>query len=271
MKYYDAETPAPDLTECFGNPGDQELLTDVFLPDPAKANSAAVLFVHGGGWHTGSRNAFLWHAHRLSLRGYLSCSIDYRLSGTAVFPAALEDCQAGIRWLRQNVDRFNLNPDKIGTFGSSAGGHLVACLGVLENEQMGVSAKANCVVDVHGVHDFISLWEETGNLNENWVKFLGGPISEKKAEWTAASPALHVSEDSAPMLLIHDPDDPIVPSKQTHLMANALIEAGRPMQFLPTLGSGHGFVYSPENEWTPQVWPSALTWFDHHLLEADKF
>jgi acetyl esterase/lipase len=270
MKYYDAETPAPDLTECFSRPGDQELLVDVFLPDSENANKAAVLFVHGGGWRMGSRDAFLWHAHRLSLFGYVSCTIDYRLTDTAVFPAAVEDCQAGVRWLRENAKRFTIDPERIGVMGSSAGGHLVACLGVMENEEKGTSAKANCVVDVHGVHDFVSIWEETGELNPYWVKFLGGPISEKKEEWIAASPALHVTENSAPMLLVHDPDDPTVPSKQSHLMVNALMEAGCPVQFLPTPGSGHGFVYSPENEWTPQVWPSAVAWLDHHLLDADE-
>jgi len=268
MKYYDRETPDPDLTECFAKPGGQELLADVFMPDAGSQTGAAVVFVHGGGWNAGERQAFLWHAHRLSLRGYVTCTIDYRLTDTAPFPAAVEDCQAAVRWLRRNAERLDVSRDRIGAVGSSAGGHLVACLGAVDDDRDEISSKVNCVVDVHGVHDFLSLAENAGQVKAGWEAFIGGTLAERRDLWIQASPALHVDASSAPMFLVHDPDDSTVPYDQSLLLAHALMANGRPLRFLPSPGSGHGFVYNPGNQWTQNVWPLAVAWLDDHLLDT---
>ncbi len=270
MKYYESEMPAPDFTECFSRPADgRELLADIFVPGKSGGNGAAVVFIHGGGWCAGERRSFLWHAHRLSLRGYVACTIDYRLTPTAPFPAALLDCQAAVKWLRHQAARFGIRGDRIGAMGSSAGGHLAACLGVLDDAGEPGSARVNCVVDVHGVHDFVAHQAGGGKIAEYMEAFIGGPVSEKRALWIEASPALHVDQNSAPMLLMHDPHDDTVPYEQSLLLAKALMEAGRPMQFLPTPGSGHGFVYNPQKTWTQKVWPNAMAWFDRHLLDSE--
>jgi dipeptidyl aminopeptidase/acylaminoacyl peptidase len=80
------------------------------------------------------------------------------------------------------------------------------------------------------------------------------------------SPARHVDHRTAPALLVHDPDDMTVPYDQSLLFAARLMEAARPVRFLPSPGSGHGFVYNPRNEWTARVWPVAVAWFGEHLL-----
>ena len=265
MNYFEKDVPAPDATECFASADGQDLIADVFVPAEARRNGAAVLMVHGGGWNAGKREDFLWHAQRLAVHGYVACTIDYRLSQTACYPAAVLDCQSAVTWLREHADRFQIDRDRVGAMGSSAGGHLVACLGIFDQEGNAVSARVNCVVDVHGVHDFISLAKSDG-VKKSREAFLGGPISEKRDSWIQASPALHVDDDSAPMLLVHDPQDETVPYDQSLILANALMQAGRPMRFLPSPGSGHGFVYNPQNHWTQQVWPVAVAWLDHHLL-----
>ncbi len=202
MKYYEKQIPDPNVTECFASPGGQELIADIYIPDKSKHTGAAAIFVHGGGWNAGERQSFLWHAHRLSLHGYVACTVDYRLAPTAPFPAAVVDCQSAVKWLRDNADRFDIRGDRIGAVGSSAGGHLAACLGVFGSEGDAVSAKVNCVVDIHGVHDFISATEHFGEVKKSWEAFIGGPLSEKRDLWTEASPALHVDGNSAPMLLV---------------------------------------------------------------------
>ncbi|RKX33754.1 MAG: hypothetical protein DRP71_09320 [Verrucomicrobia bacterium] len=260
-----SEPPAPDLTEVFASPDGQDLMADLYLPDSAMQNRACVIFVHGGGWRLGERQAFNWHAHRLSLLGYLALSIDYRLMPDSPFPAAVEDCQSAVAWVRRQADRLKIDPARIGAVGSSAGGHLVACLGVMNHEIGGTSTKVNCVVDVHGVHDFPALLDASEVINENWEAFLGGPYSERKTEWIQASPALHVDGTSASMLIVHDPNDETVPHEQSRLLADALVRAGRPMQFLPSPGSGHGFFYNPDNPWTQKVWPVAVNWLDQQL------
>lgn len=257
--------PPPDFSEVFASPGGQDLIADGYVPDPAQANGAAVVLIHGGGWSGGDRNSLIWHTHQLALQGYVACTIDYRLSGTAHYPAALVDCQSALKWVRTQSDLFAIDPDRVGVLGSSAGGHLVACLGVRDDDDP-VSARANCVVDIHGIHDFIPIGESgVSPVNQSTV-FLGGSLFTKPDAWTDASPALHVDADTAPMLLLHDPDDTLVPYEQSIILANALMRAARPMQFLPTPGSGHGFVYNPENAWTQQVWPTVVNWLNQHLL-----
>jgi acetyl esterase/lipase len=256
------------LTERFASPGGEELVADTYIPEAANRNRAAVIFVHGGGWNAGARHQFRWHAHRLSLHGYFACTIDYRLTRTAPFPAAVKDCQAAVRWLRGNAKRFDISADRIAAFGSSAGGHLAACLGVFEDPVETVSSKVNCVVDIHGVHDFIAALDPAGNIKEHWEAFLGGPVSAMREAWMQASPALHVDGNSAPMLLAHDPGDDVVPCSQSHILAAALMKAGRGVEFMPSPGSGHGYVYNPANAWTQKVWPAAVSWLDDHLTDA---
>jgi acetyl esterase/lipase len=240
------------------------LVADGYLPDPDLAHGAAVVLVHGGGWSGGHRDTLAWHAHQLALEGYVACTIDYRLSGTAPYPAALIDCQSALKWVRTNSDRFAIDPNRVGVVGSSAGGHLVACLGARDDGP--VSARANCVVDIHGIHDFIPI----GNTGTSPVKqattFLGGSMHEKPEIWADASPVRHVDAHTAPMLLLHDPDDELVPYEQSILLANALMRAARPMQFLPTPGSGHGFIYNPEHAWTQRVWPTVVIWLNLYLV-----
>jgi len=257
----------PDMTECFCRVDGVELAADVFLPGSGCRNRAAVVFVHGGGWRGGQRQQFLWHAECLSRKGYVAATIDYRLVEQGIFPAALDDCQSAVQWLRREAARLEIETDRIGAMGSSAGGHLAACLGTIEAlTDDGVSSLVNCVVDVHGVHDMTGI--KGGKCNPICDASLGGTLEEQRERWIAASPALQVDGASAPMLLTHDPDDPTVPYEQSILMADALMRQGRPVQFMPTPGSGHGFVYSPQNAWTRKVWPVAVEWLDRWLNGA---
>ncbi|MBL4869267.1 MAG: alpha/beta hydrolase [Pseudomonadales bacterium] len=269
MTYYEKEFPDPDLSEVFAIYGETELTADVFLPSEKKQNGAGIILVHGGGWNAGDRNQFLWHAHRLALHGYVACTISYRLSQVAVFPAALIDCQSAVVWFRKNADRFKISVDKIGAIGSSAGGHLVACLGVFGQEHDGVSAKVNCVVDVHGVHDFVYLENNYEKTKNKRAHFLGGTIEEIEEVYVQASPALHVDKNSSPMYIVHDPFDETVPYDQSLILANALMKNERPVTFIPSPNSGHGFFYNPQNDWTQKLWPSVMQWLDNQLLGID--
>jgi acetyl esterase/lipase len=267
MNYYSNQIPLPDITECFSRPNNHNLNMDIFIPDKTKQNGAAVIFIHGGGWHTGKRQQFLWHAHKFATRGYVASTIDYRLVQTAIYPAAVEDCQSAVIWLRRHADNYGIISDRIGVLGSSAGGHLAACMGVLKGNTNDVSARVNCVVDIHGIHDFTLNLDHNTKAQQICEEFIGGPLSETYDQWIQASPVFHVDDYSAPVLLIHDPDDKTVPYDQSTKFANTLMKAGRPLQLLPTPGSGHGFIYNPQNIWLQKIWPTILTWFDQHLLD----
>ncbi|HKB42657.1 MAG TPA: alpha/beta hydrolase, partial [Gemmataceae bacterium] len=100
---------------------------DLYIPEKADAPLPVVVWIHGGGWRAGSKDRcpITW----LAGKGYLVASINYRLLQHGEFPAQIEDCKAAIRWLRANAKKYNLDPDRIGVMGASAGGHLVALLG----------------------------------------------------------------------------------------------------------------------------------------------
>ncbi len=264
--YYDTSNVAPpDITECFAVAAGQALNADLYTPAAACRHGAAVLFLHGGGWTGGKRQGFLWHAHRLALRGYLTCTVDYRLAPDHRYPAAVEDCRTALDWLIKQADRFHIQPDRIGVVGSSAGGHLAACLGVSDPAHQPPSPpRVACVVDVHGLHDLPAM---IGHKNAELCEmFTGGSLDEKRGLWEAASPLRHVGPDAAPMLITHDPSDQSVPYDQSTMLVEALCRSGCPVQFIPTPGSGHGFFYNPSSPWVPRIWPAAVEWLDRFLL-----
>jgi acetyl esterase/lipase len=248
---------------------DTNLEMDVFPAEKGEGLRPGVLFIHGGGWSAGKRTAFTWHARELAKLGFVTATASYRLAPTHIYPAALEDCQCAMRWLRAHAAEWNLDPSRIGAFGSSAGGHLAACLGVrdtvsdCEPALSGFSSRAQCVVDVHGIHDFITLEDDA--IVECKIAFLGGAREENLETWKDASPITFVDGRSAPVMLTHDPNETTVPYQQSVAFATALIEAERPVDFLPTPGSGHGFVYNPENSWTKYLWPRAVAWLSFWL------
>ena len=146
-------------------------------------------------------------------------SINYRLSQHAVFPAQIEDCKAAIRWLRANAAKYHLDPDHIGVWGASAGGHLVAMLGttggVKELEGKGgnldQSSRVQCVVDWFGPTDLATMGGSHDNPASPDRQLIGGPVQENKEKARKASPLTYVSKDSAPFLIMHGDKDNMVP------------------------------------------------------------
>jgi acetyl esterase/lipase len=107
--------------------GDRRLLLDLYLPEKGERPLPLIIWVHGGGWAAGSKDQV--GAVRQLNRGYAVASLDYRLSSEAIFPAQIEDCKAAVRWLRAHAQKYDLDRNRFGAWGSSAGGHLVALLG----------------------------------------------------------------------------------------------------------------------------------------------
>src|SRR5688572_1247905 len=103
---------------------------DVYLPDDGATGRPVVMFVHGGGWKSGSADHHTDHARRLAEDGYVTVSIDYRLVPDGVFPRQVQDAQCALSFVRAHADEWGLAPDRVAVIGYSAGGHLVSMLGV---------------------------------------------------------------------------------------------------------------------------------------------
>ena len=192
---------------------------------------------------------------------YAGASINYRLSAEATWPSQIHDCKAAIRWLRAHAEEYGFDPGKIAVWGTSAGGHLVAALGVMGDvpalegslgDHAEVSSSVTCVVDYFGPAELHTMDDHPSKIAHNAPdspesKLLGGPVPEMKKAARNASPITHVSHPDAPILIAHGTDDELVPYQQSVDFAAVLKSKEVPVYFITMEGAGHGFR-SPELE-----------------------
>jgi acetyl esterase/lipase len=226
--------------------GHERQKLDLFLPSKANGPLPLVVGIHGGGWQGGSKEQA--PVQVLAVEGYAAARINYRLIQHAAFPAQIEDCKAAIRWLRANAKTYNIDPDRIAVWGSSAGGHLAALLGTsahvkqLEGngDNLDQSSRVQAVIDWFGPTDFLHVDGEFKYAQAAVAKLLGGPVSERKELAALASPVTHVTKESAPFLILHGDKDPVVPFDQSEILAAALQRAGVEVTLKKVEGGAHG-------------------------------
>ncbi|QXD22993.1 alpha/beta hydrolase [Opitutia bacterium ISCC 51] len=230
-------------SEAEGNP--QGL--DLYLPKDTKGLLPVLVWVHGGGWMNGNKDNP--KAKYLVEHGYAVASIDFRQSHDAMWPAQIDDCRNAIRWLRSHSNEYQLNPDKIGVWGSSSGGHLVALMGTLPydpNEK--VSSRVQAVCDWYGPTDLLTMPpNNVGNgrteedvANSNGAKLLGCTVRECPELAKQVSGYYQVSSDDAPFLIMHGDEDPGVPLSQSTRLYHALQAQGVYSELDILAGAGHG-------------------------------
>ncbi|GAA4978035.1 alpha/beta hydrolase [Actinopolymorpha pittospori] len=206
------------------------LYLDLMLPTPRPPELApAVLYFHAGGWRTGDRSygMYPWHGPVLAAHGFIVGSVSYRMSSKAAFPAQLHDAKAAVRWLRANSSSYGIDPDRIGTWGDSAGGQLAALLGTtadradLEGDcgSPGWSSAVQAVIMRCAPSDFLTLPQDQAEVLDT---LFGGPRSDTTDLRQLASPAAHVHAGTAPFLIVHGTRDETVPFAQAQTMADTL-------------------------------------------------
>jgi acetyl esterase/lipase len=235
--------------------GHERQKLDLYVAAKAAGPLPVIVWIHGGGWRNGGKDRP--PGITLAAQDYAVASINYRLSQHAVFPAQIEDCKAAIRWLRAHAKEYHLDPDHIGVWGASAGGHLVAMLGttggVKELEGTGGnldrSSRVQAVVDLFGPTDLLKMGGSHNNPMSPESLLIGGPLQENKAKAAKANPIAYVTREAAPFLILHGDKDPAVPISQSELLAEALKQAGVAVIFKPIPDAGHGgpAFSSPEN------------------------
>jgi acetyl esterase/lipase len=231
---------------------------DLYLPEARASDKLlpVIAFIHGGAWRAGNKEGGRGQVLRFARSGeYAGVSIGYRLSSDAVWPAQIHDCKAAIRWLRAHAAEYNLDPDRIGVMGSSAGGHLVAMLGVSNGVEdlagdVGPDTEqpsgVTCVVDLFGPTDLLTMNDYPSRIDHDSPNspeslLIGGAIQRHPDTARAASPLSYVTRDDAPILIIHGTDDPLVPFNQSEQFLAALKQAGVESYLIPVEG-GHTAV-----------------------------
>lgn len=252
--------------------GGRNLRLDVYSPKSISKPLPAVLWIHGGGWSRGRKEQR--PPVNLMSHGYVVVSIEYRLSGHAPFPAQIEDCKAAVRWVRANAAKYQIDPDHIGAWGHSAGGHLAALLGTSggvaelegKGDNLNQSSRIQAVCDLSGPADIASFYKEVSGATQGSARraksfleaFLGGSGAEAERRAVMASPTTYISKDDAPILLIHGENDMSIPVSQSEEFAQKLKAAGVDATLEVAEGRGHGVG-------GPQFGPVITAFFDRHL------
>lgn len=263
--------------------GDAAQVLDIYYPEDKTATPRPLLvWIHGGGWSGGSK-AGMPYLSRLA-DGYVVASIEYRFSQKAVFPAQIQDCQAAIRFLRANADKYHIDPKLVGVGGASAGGHLAALVGTSGGDAKDTpkfpkiggndtqSDRVQAVCDIFGPANFWTVIKQAEadkdtvnifkwNQGDPYSKLIGGGLGEDRAKCDAVSPVHYVSKESPPFLILHGDRDTLVPYAQGEELAELLKKAGVEVTLQRLPGAGHGgpqFSLPAVNELTKKF-------FDKHL------
>jgi acetyl esterase/lipase len=247
------------------------LRLDLYLPSvqPTKP-LPLVVWIHGGGWRSGSKDRT--NAPRVLGESTIVASIDYRLTDQATFPAQIHDCKAAIRWLRAHAAEYDIDSDRIGVWGSSAGGHLAALLGTSGNvpelegtvgDHLDQSSAVQAVCDFYGPTDLLAMTDQASAMNHANAdspegRLLGGSVADLPELAALASPITHVDPSDPPFLIVHGDADPTVPYLQSVAFHSALAAAGVDASLLLVGRAGHG-------GFPPEVIAFVAAFFDRAL------
>jgi acetyl esterase/lipase len=270
------KVPLPEGTRVLENiayvPGGHERQKlDLYLP-PTGSRWPLVVAVHGGAFRMGSKEGE--PAGAFVARGFAVAAINYRLSQHAVFPAQIEDGKAAVRWLRANAARYGYDPERVASYGASAGGHLAAMLGTAGDVKvfevganLEVSSRVQAVVDFFGPTDFLqmdahrpspeAMVHDTPDSPES--QLVGGPIRDNPDRVARANPITYVTPDDPPFLIVHGDADLLVPHHQSELLEAALRKAGVRVRLVSIQGGPHG------GETVAKGLPTALDWLAEEL------
>jgi acetyl esterase len=230
---YDVEYARPD-----GIP----LLLDVYRA-PTPGPHPAVLMIHGGRWYSGDKADVSVPAATLSQEGFVVVAVNYRLAPDHPYPAAIEDLQAAVTWIRDHADEYDVDPARVIALGGSAGGHLAALLASMGSGPIDTGSRVMAGVSWSGPMDLVRIVNDELRFREVVRQFLGCSRDEScELEARVASPIYNLDADDPPIFLANGTDEAV---EHEHLesMADELEEKGIPHQVLTVPGPRHAFQY----------------------------
>jgi acetyl esterase/lipase len=217
-----------------------------------------VIFIHGGGWVQGTKEASMLTVLPYIAMGYSVVNVEYRLANVSLAPAAIEDCRCALRWVVAHAKDYNFDTSRLIVAGASAGGHLALTTGMIPTSagfdrtcQTPVEPKVAAIVDFFGIADIADLLDGPNKkpFPENWpytVQWLGNQPNRAELA-TATSPLTYVRAGVPPTISIHGDADPTVPYTHSVRLQEALQKAGVVHELITVPGGGHGNF--PPDQW----------------------
>jgi len=254
------ENIAVEMDVVYATIDGRELKLDIAVPRILAAPAPAVVDIQGGAWRrsqNSAEDAKFWAGY-----GFVGVSIAHRTSDVAVFPAAIHDCKAAIRWLRANAQKYSIDPDRIGVTGFSSGGNLAALLGTSGGDEylegtegnLDHSSRVQAVVDHFGPTDFIKMndGQQVAGTIDHFAPdspeslYLGGPLKERSEPARRANPLTYIDAGDPPTLIAHGENDRLVPFEQSEILYEALKKAGVRTEFVRVKNADHMYRPYPE-------------------------
>jgi acetyl esterase/lipase len=218
---------------------------DLYLPPEKNGPAPIVINIHGGGWNHGVKESQTGF-NTFFKSGMAVANIEYRLTGQATAPAAVEDTRCALIYIIKHAKELNIDVNRIVIMGSSSGGHLALMGGMLGNDHRfdtncpGVeNIRVAAIIDKYGITD---VWDWgygqhiTSKSATNWL----GSKAKDKAFAASVSPVTYVSKDTPPVFIVHGDADPTVPYEQSVALNKKLTEAGVKTKFITVPGGLHG-------------------------------
>ncbi len=237
---------------------------DLWLPPNATAATPLIVYIHGGAFKGGDKGMVASKVQPLLDAGYAVASLNYRLSGEAVFPAGVQDVKAAVRWLRANAATYNLDPARFATWGESAGAHLASMIGtsgdqttLLDDPSLGnanVSSAVQAVVHWYGPTDFLQMDAQAASGGGCTTPQVHDPADSPESAWVGgalqtvpevvaqANPITYIATATKlpAFSIAHGDADCNVPYQQSQILADALTAAGAEPELTILPGASHG-------------------------------
>jgi acetyl esterase/lipase len=256
----------------YSNPDDQHLQLNMARLKEGAGPFPAVICIHGGGFRAGTREGFNGLCLQLAERGYVAVTVSYRLAPKYQFPAAVYDVKAAVRWMRANAEKYQIDPDRIGTTGGSAGGHLAQFLGVTsgvkkfegDGGNAEYSSSVKCVVNLYGPSDFTKSYDASVDAKDVLPLFLGGNLQQERHRHIESSPLYWVTPEAAPTLFVHGTKDAYVAHEQAEWIVERMKAADVEATLMTIEDGDHGFrTSSPDVK--EQIEKARFEFFERHL------
>jgi acetyl esterase len=236
-----------------------QLGLDVYRPAKKGKDRPAVVIIHGGGWRMGDKALFAQQGNQLAERGFVAFSVNYRLAPAHSYPAAVDDVEAAVEWVRKHAKEYGVDPERIGALGGSAGAHLTGLLATVGKGSLEKGHRIAAAVSWSGPMDFVSLAPAATAAPDGSIPtFLGCTPDACPDTYAEASPITHVDKTDAPMLLVNSTME-LVPQSQTDAMKAALDEAGVANEAIILPGRAHSRAYSN------RIWDQTVAFLENYL------